>query len=193
TYAAAHPLVVATQDSITSLSKDSPQTESLKREVKELEREVQGRESARVAIVAAHGAARAAGAAPARPEPLIEARREVGMPGSDDQSVEYLRAHLKMSIDKYQDLLGRIDGARIELDTARAAFKYRYSVVRPAQVPKKVERPKPAVVLGGGVFAAMVLALFLCVAMDLRAGRIVEAWQVEKLLGVPVLVEVKRA
>jgi hypothetical protein len=48
------------------------------------------------------------------------------------------------------------------------------------------------VVLGGGAFAALLFALFACVAADLRAGRVVEAWQVEKLLGVPVLAEVRR-
>ena len=95
-----------------------------------------------------------------------------------------------MSIEKYQELLGRIDGATIELDTARAAFKYRYSVVRPAQVPKNPEKPKASVVLGGGLAAAV---LFAAVAADLRAGRIVEAWQIERLLGVPVLAEVERA
>ena len=192
TYAPAHPLVIATQESIAALSKDSPQTDALKREVKDLEREVSSREPRPDA--AAASAAVAAAPSVERQEAITEARREVsaGKDREEEPSIEYLRAQLKVAIDKHQDLLGRIDGARIELDTARAAFKYRYSVIRPAQVPKNVESPKPAVVLGGGVFAAVLLALFASVASDLRTGRIVEAWQVEKLLGVPVLAEVKR-
>ncbi|HEY3449720.1 MAG TPA: hypothetical protein VGK67_25425 [Myxococcales bacterium] len=196
TYAPAHPLVVATQESISAMAKDSPQTEALRREVKDLEREVASRQPPpQEASPAASLAATPAGAAARADAVFAEARSEVAAAGKADvdPSTEYLRAQLKVAIDKHQDLLGRIDGARIELDTARAAFKYRYSVVRPAQVPKEVERPKPAVVLGGGAFAAVLFALFACVAADLRGGRIVEAWQVDKLLGVPVLAEVRRS
>ena len=191
TYAPAHPLIVATGESIAALSRDSPQTEALKREVRSLTAEVAAREPR----AAAAAPASAAPAAEALPETLAVARREVAGIGERDEepSVEFLRAQLKVAIDKHEDLLGRVDGARIELDTARAAFKYRYSVVRPAQVPKNAERPKPLVFLGVGVLAALLLALFACVAVDLRGGRIVEAWQVEKLLGTPVLVLLSRA
>lgn len=194
TYAPAHPLVVATQESVAAMGKDSPQIEALRREVKDLEREVASRQGAPAGPTSPAAVAAAPAGAAARSDAVFaEARREVAADRPEaDPSVEYLRAQLKVAIDKHQDLLGRIDGARIELDTARAAFKYRYAVVRPAQVPKEVERPKPAVVMGGGLFAALVFMLFACVAADLRAGRIVEAWQVEKLLGVPVLAEVRR-
>jgi uncharacterized protein involved in exopolysaccharide biosynthesis len=194
TYAPAHPLVVASRDSIAALSRESPQVESLKKEAAQLEAEVARRE-----LLQASEADKPDERA-ARPDVLLEARREissslkeVGLVRPEDDSVEYLKAQLKMSIDKYQDLLGRIDGATIELDTARAAFKYRYSVVRPAQVPKKPDKPKAEVVLGGGIMAAALLAMFAAVAADLRAGRIVEAWQVERLLGIPVLAEIERA
>ena len=40
-------------------------------------------------------------------------------------------------MEKYDTLLDRMNSARIELDTARAAFKYRYSIVRPPQLPKR--------------------------------------------------------
>lgn len=193
TYAAAHPLVVATQDSIAALSRDSPQIEALRRETLELEREVAAREAQEPRETVA-----AVVEAP-RPEPMFEVRRELAGapreppgPREEDTSVEYLKGQLELTSAKYQDLQGRIEGARIELDTARAAFKYRYSVTKPAQVPKEPESPKPAMVVVGGLFAALVLALFAAVAADLRRGRVVEAWQVERGLGLRVLAEVRR-
>ena len=59
----------------------------------------------------------------------------------------------------YDTLLDRLNSARIELDTARAAFKYRYTIVRPPQLPKRPVKPKVPVVVGGGVLAATVLAV----------------------------------
>src|SRR3990167_5647193 len=66
---------------------------------------------------------------------------------ADDPMVEFSRNNLRVAAAKYEELLMRIDGARIEQDTARAAFKYRYSVVRPASVPKKPVKPDVAMIL----------------------------------------------
>ena len=66
-------------------------------------------------------------------------------------------------------------------------------MIRPAQVPKEPVKPKAAVVMGVGVVAALVLALAATLLLDLRSGRIVERWQIERLLELPVLGEVHRA
>lgn len=85
----------------------------------------------------------------------------------------------------------RIDGARIEQDTARAAFKYRYSVVRPASVPRKPASPNAVVLMVAVVVAALGLALVTGAARDLRSGTFVEPWQVSRRLGLPVVSQVK--
>jgi uncharacterized protein involved in exopolysaccharide biosynthesis len=95
-------------------------------------------------------------------------------------------------MEKYDTLLDRLNSARIELDTARAAFKYRYSIVRPPQLPKRALKPKVPVVLGGAVLGATVLALIAAVLADLRSGRILETWQVERTLGLEVLGQLPR-
>ena len=52
-------------------------------------------------------------------------------------------------MDKYSQLRAQIETAQIDFDTAEAAFKYRYSVVEPPQLPKKPSKPNaPLVVLG---------------------------------------------
>jgi uncharacterized protein involved in exopolysaccharide biosynthesis len=94
---------------------------------------------------------------------------------------------------KYEELMMRVDGARIEQDTARAAFKYRYSVVRPAEPPKAPTRPNVPLTLVGGVLAGVLLAYALSTWVDLRRGTAVEAWQLERELGLPVVGEVEDA
>jgi uncharacterized protein involved in exopolysaccharide biosynthesis len=96
-------------------------------------------------------------------------------------------------MEKYDTLLDRLNSARIELDTARAAFKYRYTIVRPPQLPKRPVKPKVPFVLGAGVLAATVLAVIAAALADLRSGRILETWQVERALGLEVLGELPRA
>jgi uncharacterized protein involved in exopolysaccharide biosynthesis len=110
---------------------------------------------------------------------------------SDDPLVEFSRNNLRVAAAKYEELLMRIDSARIEQDTARAAFKYRYSVVRPASVPKKPVKPDVALILVGAFFAALLGALMTGATRDWLSGRMVEPWQVERALHLPVLSQVK--
>jgi len=237
-YAPAHPAVVALQESISALSKDSPQLESLRRERDDLTRELADRveerskavAAARAAAVAkaaadalaaaeAETAARAAETAQAKetppPRPVRVAKappppdRDEGtaqpsvatetsatahgdIEPDDEATLDYTRTLLRIATDKYQELVGRLESARIELDTARAAFKYRYNVVRPPQVPKRPSKPNPVVLVAGGLAGGVLLALFMAIGADLRAGRIEEPWQVERQLGIPLLAVAER-
>jgi hypothetical protein len=85
----------------------------------------------------------------------------------------------------------RIDSARIEQDTTRAAFKYRYSVVRPASVPKKPLKPLPALIAGVTAVLAILCAVMIGSVRDWWGGRMVESWQVERELELPVLARVR--
>jgi uncharacterized protein involved in exopolysaccharide biosynthesis len=64
-------------------------------------------------------------------------------------------------------------------------------VILPAQVPKKPASPTP-VFLAAGLALALGLGVVAAVAADLRRGRILESWQVERFLGSEVLAEVAR-
>ena len=110
---------------------------------------------------------------------------------ADDPLVEYSRNNLRVAAAKYEELLMRIDSARIEQDTTRAAFKYRYSVVRPPSVPKKPLKPPPAVIIGVTAVLAIACAVLIGALRDWSSGRLVEPWQVERELEVPVLARVR--
>jgi chromosome segregation ATPase len=182
TYAPGHPTLANTLQNIQALSTESPQITQLKHEEKELLAEYNqrgGKDRAEVPRTPINEVAQAL---------LEHGHRE----SDEDENVSYARSRLKIAMANYDELLDRIEGARIELDTARAAFKYRYSVISPAQVPKRPEKPKPATFLGIGIFMALVLALLTTTLLDLSSGRILESWQVERRLGLPVLGEVKK-
>ena len=93
---------------------------------------------------------------------------------------------------QYQQIVERVSMAQLELDAVRAAFKYRYNVIWPPQMPREPVSPNPVKVFGAGILAALFLAAGAAAFPDFRAGVIVERWQVERSLGLPVLAEIHK-
>jgi len=179
-YAPAHPAVVSVKQSIDALLRESPQIASLKKEERDLLDEY-----------SRHGGKNADDLQSTPPAPLPERALVINNAREEDDTMSYPREQLKMGIKKYYDLLDRIDAARIELDTARAAFKYRYSIVLPAQVPKKPQKPNVPVTIAGGLLAGLLLAFLFPAILDLARRTISEAWQIERQLGLPVIVSTR--
>ncbi len=160
-YGSSHPILVATQNSIDALAKDSPQVAALRAEEAELV----------TRFVQLTGQAPQVSLAPTRasqPPPAVVVTAP-GEPLASDEA-EVLRAHVRTRAAEYEDLVGRIDAARIELDTARAGFKHRYATLQPGKVPKKPLKPKPAIMLGAGLFAGLLLAVAIPGLLELVAG-----------------------
>jgi capsular polysaccharide biosynthesis protein len=82
-----------------------------------------------------------------------------------------------------------VQAAQIDLETAQAAFKYRYNVLTPAQVPKKPVKPNVLLVMLVALVAAAMAAIVVAAVADVRAGRLLERWQIVEILGRPVLGE----
>ena len=113
-------------------------------------------------------------------------------PREDEPELAAAKAKLLSSTRRYEDLLDRVDAARIELITAQAAFKYRYTVVEPPEVPRDPKGLKGYLLAAGGIVLSVFLAIFAAAAKDLGSGRFIEAWQVRRRLGIPVLAEVDK-
>jgi hypothetical protein len=184
-YTEQHPAVLDVLARIEAAKEDSPQMVQVKSDIEQLTAEYT-RKGGR------------------HPEALVEPtrataqRRVVTAAGvttveqlSDDPMVDFARNNLRVASAKYEELMMRIDAARIEQDTARAAFKYRYSVVRPASVPKKPTSPNAPVLMVVVVVLALMSGLFAGSIRDLTRGRFVEPWQVERTLKLRVLSEVR--
>ncbi|MCL2013012.1 MAG: hypothetical protein FWG75_09530 [Cystobacterineae bacterium] len=183
-YAENHPEVKDFVHRIRVAKEDSPQMASLKREMTQLldeYRSAGGKDPETDSFSST--TTRRSGVN--RANELLELLPDM----DDDPSVLVAREQLRMSIAKVQELQMRLDSARIELDAARAAFKYRYSVVKPAQMPKRPISPNRPLISIAGLMVGALLSVFICFLFDFLGGRIIEAWQVEQRLKLPVLSE----
>jgi uncharacterized protein involved in exopolysaccharide biosynthesis len=188
-YSANHPVIVDIEQRIDALQKESPQIENLKRDEAGLIEEYKSRGGRDVNAATEPGSSTSTVRRNDFDSDAV--LREVMPDLRDDPAVSVARAQLAMATSRYQDILMRIDAARIELDTARAAFKYRYTVVSPAQTPRNPIGPNVMLIVIGGILAGLFFSFFASTALDLWKGRVVESWQVEKRLKLPVLAEVK--
>ncbi len=173
-YSEAHPAVISLRQEIAARSAESPQIASLREEEKSLRQQYQAR--------LAQDRAQGGQVVVAAPQP---SRATLTTAVDDDERVRQARS-------EYQQLLGRVTAAEVDLDAARTAFKYRYSVIWPAEIPKKPFSPKPAKIMGLGAVASLLLALGAATLLELLGGRVVEPWQVSKGLDVPVLARLER-
>lgn len=168
TLSEAHPTVIAQRQEIAALMRDSPQVETLREEERRLRSQYAER-AAREGTTAAGPVALANEPPPARPE--------------EDPRVRDLR-------DQYEQMYARVSAAQVELDAARTAFKYRYNVVWPPQLPREPWGPNPLKIFGAGLLASIALAVAAAAAPDVIRGRVLLRWQVERKLRLPVLGEV---
>jgi hypothetical protein len=187
-YADAHPAIVTLLNSISALQEASPQMVALRKEERELQAEYEKlSEKQKLTARRPEGASAVARARSGDVAPPHSGDRR-----ADDLNAEYARTKLRFAMEKYDVLLERIESARIELDTARAAFKYRYSIVRPPTFPRRPEKPKVPLVLAGGLIVALALGTLAAALADLWSGKILELWQMERDLGLPVLGQLPR-
>lgn len=165
----AHPTVVALKRDIEALDRESPHLRALRDEERRVHAEyaaLLAREGNPIVIVPS-------------PDPITP---DAGAAREEDPKVRDLRL-------QYEQLVSRVTAARIDLDSARAAFKYRYNVIWPPEVPAEPRSPSPPRIFGAGLLLALLLAVAAAALPDLLAGRVVERWQVERELDLTVLAE----
>jgi uncharacterized protein involved in exopolysaccharide biosynthesis len=173
-YSDAHPAIIALKQDLEALSRESPQITALREEAEKLRRDYQARLAQELR----------------RQGPGVPAYAGLGpapVAGGAEETERVREARFQ-----YQHMLERLNAAQLELDTARAAFKYRYNVVWPPEVPQAPESPKARKILGLGALASLMLAILAAAAPDLWRGRVVERWQVERSLDLPILGQVGR-
>lgn len=194
TYTESHPTITNLKQSIAALSVDPPQLASLRQEVAALKAQYDSKEAPvsdppapaivwTVAPLPSTGGS--AGTPPQVPGDVLHLALDLRE--DRDPGMVYARGQLRDAMDKYAALRAQIQTAQIDLEIAQAAFKYRYTVVTPAHLPKAPTVPNVPLVTSMAVLAGMLCALLLAVMTDIRRGRLLERWQIERLLDRPML------
>lgn len=129
----------------------------------------------------------AGGAADPLPPDIV---MDVGGANRVDPAVEQAMADYRRAREAYDDFKRRLSDARVEMQTTKAAFSYRYIITQPPLKPAKAIKPRPPMVLGAGFVAAMFMGLLIAVLVDLRTKKVVESWMVERIAKVPLLGEI---
>ena len=195
-FTAEHPLVENAKQNVRALSEESQQFVALRNEVQALQNELGGKKSVldaqtvavggrRRAAAAAGGATGGSGGEPLPPEVLRFMQDSTG-----DTFDPAVAAQFRHAVEKYMSLRGTISTARIDLDTAQAAFQYRYKLMVPAEAPSKPIKPKVPLVALAGILGGLLFGAAAATIAALRTDRIVERWQVQQLQ-LPVLSELR--
>ena len=192
-YTAAYPAIQDMDQNIKSLSHETPQVTALRAEVRDLQSELQRRAQAATgggstfigggsADPSSGGGGGGAAPLPADIMNLMEESARTVDPA--------VAAQLGYAVEKFATIRSQISSARIDLDTAQAAFKHRYKVIVPADTPLKPIKPKVSLITFAGLAGALLLGILTALAAELRSGKIVEQWQVQRL-ALPVLANLR--
>jgi uncharacterized protein involved in exopolysaccharide biosynthesis len=182
-----HPVILELQQRIDAMQKDSPQLMTLKRDEAELVAELEAKGGGREERVADTTLLPVRRTSSAMETSLAQLAPDL----ERDPAVTVAQDQLRVALARYQELLMRVEAARLELDTARAAFKYRFSVVNPPLTPRRPTSPNVPMILLAGVLGGILLAFFACAGLDIWRRSICDTWQIERQLRVQVLSSVR--
>ncbi len=179
-YSPQHPVITDLEQRIAVLQEDSPQLQGLRLELTELINEYvrNGGDPAELETGTVSMATMGATA--------------LGSRTSDDPEVSVAADRVRMLVMRYNEKLRRLDQAKTEYEISRASMKHRFSVLAPPTFPEKPSKPKVPVIIAAGVVGGIGLGIFAAVALDIIRRRILEKWQVERILKLPVLAELER-
>jgi len=193
-----HPAVADIQQQIAVAQSPSPQASRLRQEIAQLESEVQRLSGSLESVTAEKPKhnfrfqASRGGPAPAvKLSPQDALLAELARPQEEDPKTEYARARLGFAIDNYQTLQEQIRLAKLDLDTAQAAFKHRYKVVTPPERPRGPASPKPPLIIAAALISGLFIGLTAAFGLEVRDGIVRESWQVDQFFALPVLAEVQ--
>ncbi len=184
-----HPTVIGLQRKIEALTQPSPELLRLKEEERSL--------AAQVAQAAAPSASAAAApripGSPGTAEPIPSPSASAPRPVIEDGPTRRAWLRLQAAIQSYEQTMAHIDAANVEHDVTRTAYKYRYQILTPAELPNKTKKPVAQLVAVGALVGGGVLAFLLAALADVLGGLVMEPWQVRRRLKLEVLGEIDRS
>lgn len=170
TYAEGHPMLAELRAQISALSQPSHDTVSLRDQEQQLLSQ----------FVAAGG----------KDNELVTDSGPVWPVELQEENVDatYGKARLSMQLSGLQSLRAQLTDARLQLAAAEASFAARYQVLTAPEVPRTASS-RPLVIALAAMLGSLLVAAFAAMGTDLRRGKVLEAWQLQRSLELPVLSE----
>jgi uncharacterized protein involved in exopolysaccharide biosynthesis len=198
-----HPTVIGLQQQIAQLQEPSPELLQLRSEVRALMAQIAGPLTAANAAPAPTAATSIVRMLPP-PRPLMAAATEDAgsaasadpimiAPANTDRDgpLQLAQSELELAIRSYEDALMRLDASKVELDITGAAYKHRYTVVTPAELPRAPKKSLGRIIEVASVVGGLLLALLFATGLDILGGVILETWQVRRRLKLDLLSELE--
>jgi uncharacterized protein involved in exopolysaccharide biosynthesis len=183
----AHPEIVSLQEGIRSIASDPPQLRTLRADEDGIRAALRTLGVDPDAGTASASRANAAAAQAVLDRLVVIPRGE----GAETLESMYTKSRLKIATSNYEDLLDRLEAARLQLETARAGFKYRYSVITPPELPQGAVKPRIPMLIAGGVVLALALAFLMPILLEVANGRMEAEWQKRRYEWMPVIGNVR--
>lgn len=178
TLAEGHPEMIALKQRLDQAKQDDPQVAALKQQERDILGEIQAQRKA--AAEARENAPKPRVATPA-PVPVDTAPQAGTTKNLQDAQVQFDTIR-----GKFTDIANQVEAARLELKTAEAAFKTRYRVVHPAEIPVAPKRPVGFIAIVIGVMSTIAAVLAVAALADRFSGIFFEPRDVRDRLGLPV-------
>lgn len=193
-YTEQHPAVTDARQAIISATKEAPEASRLREELRQLRAESEQLRQAAGAPASASGGFRGG-----RPVGVTAAggglgdviRIEQESAEERDPEIEYARSQLRFAITTYQALEDQIGKTVVDLKTAEAAFKYRYTMVTPPELPRRPISPNSGAIMFAALIGGLLIGVLAAIAFELKDGLLYARWQVEQGLSLRVLSSVK--
>ncbi len=178
TLAEQHPEMIALKQTLEATRADTPQLAKLRAEERELLNEISAKQRAAAE-------ARDKEPKPTRVAAPVAPAVEAPVAGAT-KSMQDAQVQFDAVTRKYSELVTQLDAARSGLQLEEAAFKNRYKVVHPAELPAGPKRPVGLIAIAIGVLSTIAAVLAVAALADRFSGIFFEPRDVRDRLGLPV-------
>lgn len=185
TLAEGHPDIVALKQTIaaTEGGADTPQLAQLKVQEKQILEEIAAKQ--REAAAAREKTARTP--VPHAPTPTAtDEKPSLPISATAPKNAQDAQVQFDTVSGKYQELVKQLQNLQLEMQTAEAAYKNRYRVTHPAEVPAGPKRPVALIAIAIGILATIAAVLLVAALADRFSGIFFEPRDVRDRLGLPV-------
>ncbi|MBS2011903.1 MAG: hypothetical protein JST00_03360 [Deltaproteobacteria bacterium] len=182
TLAPGHPEVIALKQTLAATEADSPQLASLK-----------AQERAVLDEMAAQQKAAAAAKNDPKPAPRVAVPVPTVAPVIPDvtpaggpKSVQDAQVRFDTVTANYANLVKQLHELQVQMQEQEAAYKNRYKITHPAEVPAAPKRPVTLIAVAIGLLATIAAVLVVAALADRFSGIFFEPRDVRDRLGLPV-------